>query len=45
VGGGVVWDSEPDAEVDESWTKARPLLAAIGASLPAAADPAAVTAR
>ena len=30
VGGGVVWDSEPDAEVEESWTKARPLLDAIG---------------
>jgi para-aminobenzoate synthetase component 1 len=45
VGGGVVWDSEPDAEVDESWTKARPLLAAIGAPLPAALDPAAAAAR
>ena len=31
VGGGVVWDSEPAAEVEESWVKARPLLAAIGA--------------
>jgi para-aminobenzoate synthetase component 1 len=31
VGGGVVWDSEPAAEVAESWTKARPLLEAIGA--------------
>ncbi|HUQ23534.1 MAG TPA: anthranilate synthase component I family protein [Gaiellaceae bacterium] len=31
VGGGVVWDSEPRAEIDESWTKAGPLLAAIGA--------------
>jgi para-aminobenzoate synthetase component I len=30
VGGGVVWDSDPAAEVEESWTKARPLLAAIG---------------
>jgi para-aminobenzoate synthetase component 1 len=29
VGGGVVWDSDPDAEVEESWTKARPLLEAI----------------
>jgi anthranilate/para-aminobenzoate synthase component I len=38
VGGGVVWDSEPDEEVDESWTKARPLLAAIGSPLPAGAD-------
>jgi para-aminobenzoate synthetase component I len=33
VGGGVVWDSEPDAEVEESWVKARPLLAAVGAPL------------
>jgi para-aminobenzoate synthetase component 1 len=31
VGGGIVWDSAPAAEVEESWTKARPLLAAIGA--------------
>jgi para-aminobenzoate synthetase component 1 len=31
VGGGVVWDSEPAAEVEESWVKARPLLGAIGA--------------
>jgi para-aminobenzoate synthetase component I len=30
VGGGVVWDSDPAAEVEESWVKARPLLAAIG---------------
>jgi len=29
VGGGVVWDSEPAQEVEESWTKARPLLDAI----------------
>ena len=28
VGGGVVWDSDPAAEVEESWTKADPLLAA-----------------
>jgi para-aminobenzoate synthetase component 1 len=34
VGGGVVWDSEPTDEVEESWTKARPLLAAIDADLP-----------
>jgi para-aminobenzoate synthetase component 1 len=33
VGGGVVWDSDPAAEVEESWTKAAPLLAAIGAPL------------
>ena len=31
VGGGIVWDSEPEAEVEESLVKARPLLAAIGA--------------
>jgi para-aminobenzoate synthetase component 1 len=37
VGGGVVWDSDPAAEVEESWVKARPLLEAIGAPLPAAA--------
>jgi para-aminobenzoate synthetase component 1 len=30
VGGGVVWDSEPTAEVEESWVKARPLLEAVG---------------
>ena len=30
VGGGVVWDSRPDEEVAESWTKARPLLEALG---------------
>jgi para-aminobenzoate synthetase component 1 len=29
VGGGIVWDSEPDAEIEESWVKARPLLARI----------------
>jgi para-aminobenzoate synthetase component 1 len=34
VGGGVVWDSEPKAEIEESWVKARPLLAAVGALLP-----------
>ena len=31
VGGGIVWDSDPEAEIEESWVKARPLLAAIGA--------------
>jgi para-aminobenzoate synthetase component I len=36
VGGGIVWDSDPAEEVEESWTKARPLLEAIGAPLPAA---------
>ena len=29
VGGGIVWDSEADAEIDESWVKARPLLDAL----------------
>ena len=33
VGGGIVWDSDPADEVEESWVKARPLLAAIGAPL------------
>ncbi len=33
VGGGIVWDSVPEAELEESWVKARPLLAAIGAPL------------
>jgi para-aminobenzoate synthetase component I len=37
VGGGIVWDSEPAREVEESWTKARPLLAAIGSRVPEAA--------
>jgi len=34
VGGGVVWDSGPGAEVEESWVKARPLLDAIAAGKP-----------
>jgi para-aminobenzoate synthetase component I len=34
VGGGIVWDSDPEAEIEESWVKARPLLTAIGAPLP-----------
>jgi para-aminobenzoate synthetase component I len=34
IGGGIVWDSDPAAEIEESWVKARPLLAAIGAPLP-----------
>ena len=34
VGGGIVWDSDPREEVEESFTKARPLLEAIGARLP-----------
>ena len=33
VGGGIVWDSDPAEEIEESWVKARPLLAAIGAPL------------
>jgi para-aminobenzoate synthetase component 1 len=33
VGGGIVWDSVPDAEIEESWVKARPLLAALGAAV------------
>jgi para-aminobenzoate synthetase component 1 len=36
VGGGVVWDSDPAKEVEESWTKARPLLEAIGSRAPEA---------
>jgi para-aminobenzoate synthetase component I len=35
VGGGIVWDSDPADEVEESWVKARPLLTAIGAPLAA----------
>jgi para-aminobenzoate synthetase component I len=31
VGGGIVWDSDPETEIEESWVKARPLLAALGA--------------
>ena len=30
VGGGIVWGSDPEAEIEESWVKARPLLAAVG---------------
>jgi para-aminobenzoate synthetase component 1 len=33
VGGGIVWDSDPEAEIEESLVKARPLLEAIGAPL------------
>jgi para-aminobenzoate synthetase component 1 len=36
VGGGIVWDSDPATEVEESWTKARPLLDAMGSRLPEA---------
>ena len=35
VGGGIVWDSDADAEVEESWVKARPLLAAVGGAVAA----------
>jgi para-aminobenzoate synthetase component 1 len=35
VGGGIVWDSDAEAEIEESWVKARPLLAAIGTLVPA----------
>jgi para-aminobenzoate synthetase component 1 len=35
VGGGIVWDSDPAEEIEESWTKAAPLLAAIGAPVAA----------
>ncbi len=34
VGGGIVWDSDPGEEIEESWVKARPLLDAIGARPP-----------
>ncbi len=34
VGGGIVWDSDPRAEIEESWVKARPLLAASGSPVP-----------
>lgn len=37
VGGGIVWDSDPAAEVEEAWTKARPLLAALGSPVPVGA--------
>jgi para-aminobenzoate synthetase component 1 len=40
VGGGIVWDSDASDEVDESWTKARPLLDAIGAPLEGPSAPA-----
>ena len=34
VGGGIVWDSDPAEEIEESWTKAAPLLASIGSPVP-----------
>jgi anthranilate/para-aminobenzoate synthase component I len=33
VGGGIVWDSDPQAEIEESFVKARPLLDALDAPL------------
>ncbi len=30
AGGGIVWESDPEAEIEESWVKARPILAALG---------------
>jgi para-aminobenzoate synthetase component I len=33
VGGGIVWDSDPQAEIEESWVKARPLLQAVGSEV------------
>jgi para-aminobenzoate synthetase component 1 len=35
VGGGIVWDSDAGAEIEESWLKAQPLLAAVGGLVPA----------
>jgi para-aminobenzoate synthetase component 1 len=35
VGGGIVWDSDAASEIEESWVKARPLLAALGTPPPA----------
>ncbi|HZO61485.1 MAG TPA: anthranilate synthase component I family protein, partial [Gaiellaceae bacterium] len=34
VGSGIVWDSDPQAEIEESLVKARPLLELVGAPLP-----------
>jgi para-aminobenzoate synthetase component 1 len=34
VGGGIVWDSDAVEEIEESWTKATPLLTAIGSRMP-----------
>jgi para-aminobenzoate synthetase component I len=36
VGGGIVWDSEAEPEIEESLVKARPLLELVGAPLPSA---------
>jgi anthranilate/para-aminobenzoate synthase component I len=35
VGGGIVWDSRAEAEIEESWVKARPLLALVPEAVPA----------
>ncbi len=35
VGGGIVWDSDPVEEIEESWVKARPILQAVGSLVPA----------
>jgi para-aminobenzoate synthetase component I len=40
AGGGIVWDSDPEAEIEESWVKARPLLAAIALAGAVPAGPA-----
>ena len=40
VGGGIVWDSDPHEEIEESWVKARPLLAALGTRAAAVEAPA-----
>ncbi|HEV2754045.1 MAG TPA: aminodeoxychorismate synthase component I [Solirubrobacteraceae bacterium] len=40
AGGGVVADSDPDAEVREAWRKAAPLVRALGAELPEPGPPA-----
>jgi para-aminobenzoate synthetase component 1 len=34
VGGGITWGSDAEAEIEESWVKARPLLAAVGGLVP-----------
>jgi para-aminobenzoate synthetase component 1 len=33
VGGGITWSSDAEAEIEESWVKARPLLAAAGGAV------------
>ena len=44
MGGGIVWDSDPQAEIEESWVKARPLLAAVGSAVPGGGRPVTVLA-